>query len=181
MADPAPAAKPAVERVFERWLFRARWLLAPIYVGLVLALVGLVIVFVEEVIHAASGVLDMEPKFAIVNVLSMIDLSLVANLVVIVVFSGYENFVARADSGETRPGWMAEVDFAGLKLKLMGSMVAISAVALLRAFVEMTEGQTPADTQALRWLVGIHLTLVFSAVMLSLMDFIRAKAHGRHL
>jgi uncharacterized protein (TIGR00645 family) len=180
MADPSFAAKPAVERVFERWLFRARWLLAPIYLGLVLALAGLVVVFVEEVVHAASGLLSMQPKFAIVNILSMIDLSLAANLVVIVVFSGYENFISRVDPDEARPSWMAEVDFAGLKLKLMGSIVAISAVALLRAFVEMSEAQTPPDSRTLKWMVGIHLTLVVSAVMLALMDFIRAKSNGGH-
>lgn len=166
-----------VERLLETWLFRARWLLAPFYVGLALGLVGLLVVFVNEVIHQASGLLAMKPEDAILMVLSLIDLSLAGNLLLIVIFSGYENFVSRIDTGEDidRPSWMGAVDFSGLKLKLIASIVAISAIALLRAFMKLTEGEGVPDDRTLAWLVGINLTFVVSGVLLALMDVLAAK------
>ena len=171
-----PSRKPAFERFLELWLFRSRWLMAPFYVGLVLALAALVIVFVNEAIHEFSGVFAMSPEQAILMVLSLIDLSLAGNLILIVVFSGYENFVSKIDTGddEDRPGWMGTVDFSGLKMKLIASIVAISAIALLRAFMKLSEGEAIPD-RTLGWLVGIHLTFVVSGVFLALMDLVASK------
>ena len=171
-----PSRKPAFERLLELWLFRSRWLMAPFYVGLVLALAALVIVFVNEAIHEFSGVLAMSPEQAILMVLSLIDLSRAGNLILIVVFSGYENFVSKIDTGddEDRPGWMGTVDFSGLKMKLIASIVAISAIALLRAFMKLSEGEAIPD-RTLGWLVGIHLTFVVSGVFLALMDLVASK------
>src|ERR1700712_2348182 len=139
---PAPAQKsahrkPGVERALELWLFRSRWLMAPFYVGLVIALAALVVVFANEAIGELSHVFTMSPEEAILMVLSLIDLSLAGNLLLIVVFSGYENFVSKIDTGddEDRPSWMGTVDFSGLKMKLIASIVAISAIALLKAFM----------------------------------------------
>jgi uncharacterized protein (TIGR00645 family) len=179
MADPAPSrrsAKPAAERALETWIFRARWLLAPFYIGLILALAALVVVFANEAFHELSGVLTMTPEDAILMALSMIDLSLAANLLLIVIFSGYENFVSRIDTGddEDRPSWMGAVDFSGLKLKLIASIVAISAIALLRAFMKLIEGEGP-DDRTLGWLVGIHLMFVVSGVLLAVMDWISGR------
>ena len=109
-------------------------------------------------------------------VLSLIDLSLAGNLLLIVIFSGYENFVSKIDTGadEDRPGWMGTVDFSGLKMKLIASIVAISAIALLKAFMRLAEGDS-VDDRHLMWLVGIHLTFVVSGVMLALMDLLASK------
>lgn len=169
-------AKPAFERSLELWIFRSRWLLAPFYIGLIVALAALVVVFVNETIHELSGLMSMKPEGAILMVLSMIDLSLAANLLLIVIFSGYENFVSKIDTGadEDRPDWMGAVDFSGLKLKLIASIVAISAIALLRAFMKLTEGEGP-DDRTLGWLVGIHVTFVVSGVLLALMDWLSGK------
>ena len=175
MTTPAPprtsSHKPALERFLELWLFRSRWLMAPFYAGLVLALAALVVVFVNEAIHELSGILTMSPEQAILMVLSLIDLSLAANLILIVTFSGYENFVSKIDTGddEDRPAWMGTVDFSGLKLKLVASIVAISAIALLRAFMKLSEGEAIPD-RTLAWLVGIHVTFVVSGVLLAVMD-----------
>ncbi len=176
VASKPPSRKPAFERLLELWLFRSRWLMAPFYVGLVIALGALVIVFVNEAVHELSGVFTMSPEQAILMVLSLIDLSLAGNLLLIVVFSGYENFVSKIDTGddEDRPGWMGTVDFSGLKMKLIASIVAISAIALLRAFMKLSEGEEIAD-RTLAWLVGIHLTFVVSGVVLAMMDYIAAK------
>ena len=173
---PKPQRKPAAERWLEAGLFRARWLMAPFYVGLVVALAALVLVFANEAWHELSHVLTMSPEAAILMVLSLIDLSLAGNLLLIVIFSGYENFVSKIDTGddEDRPSWMGTVDFSGLKMKLIASIVAISAIALLKAFMKLGEGGA-VDTEGLLWLVIIHLTFVVSGVLLALMDWLASR------
>ena len=172
--------KPALERRFEAFLFASRWLMAPIYLGLVLALLMLLIVFVRELLYYAPQHLHAwTPRTAILAVLTLIDLSLAGNLVLIVMFSGYENFVSKFDigDGDDRPAWMGTVDFSGLKMKLIASIVAISGIHLLKWFMEIGEdapGQ-PLDEPQLRWLVIIHLTFVISGVLLALMDWIAAQ------
>ena len=177
MTEPEPPAshKPAVEIVLERWLFRARWLMAPFYVGLVAALGALLVVFAKEAWREFSHVATMSPEDGILMALSLIDLSLAGNLLLIVIFSGYENFVSKMNvSHEDRPGWMGTVDFSGLKMKLIASIVAISAIALLKAFMRAAEGET-IDDRHLAWLVGIHITFVVSGVLLALMDLLASK------
>jgi uncharacterized protein (TIGR00645 family) len=173
--------KPALELWLELGLFRARWLMAPFYVGLVVALAALLAVFGVELVHQLSAVLTMTPEKAILMVLSLIDLSLAGNLLLIVIFSGYENFVSKIHVGEEeedRPSWMGTVDFSGLKMKLIASIVAISAIALLRAFMELAEGET-IDDRRLGWLVGIHLTFVVSGLLLAAMDMVASRT-DRH-
>ncbi len=172
----SPTPKPAVELVLEAWLFRSRWLMAPFYLGLVIALAGLLVVFANEAWHELSHVFTMKPEEAILMALSLIDLSLAGNLLLIVIFSGYENFVSKMNvSHEDRPGWMGTVDFSGLKMKLIASIVAISAIALLKAFMRAAEGEA-IDDRHLAWLVGIHITFVVSGVLLALMDLLASKA-----
>jgi uncharacterized protein (TIGR00645 family) len=178
--------KPRAELMLEHFLFASRWLLAPFYVGLVLALAVAMLVFgvelVREVQHLVHVAPDRLAEGAIVMSLSLIDLSLAANLLLIVTFSGYENFVSRIDVGssEDRPDWMGTVDFSGLKMKLIASIVAISAISLLRTFLEI--GDTPMNERALLWQVVFHLTFVISGVLLAVMDFIASKTpkHGGH-
>ena len=173
---PSRRDKALGQRTLELWLFRSRWLLAPFYVGLTFTLAVLLVVFFKELWHELVAISEITPARAIVLALSMIDLSLVGNLLVIVIFSGYENFVAKlhtGDSGE-RPEWMGLIDFSGLKMKMMGSIVAISAVALLQAFVELGEGEHIPNTEV-AWLVGVHLTFVVSGLLLALMDYVAVK------
>jgi uncharacterized protein (TIGR00645 family) len=132
---------------------------------------------VQAAIKDLSQLGSMSPEEAILMALTLIDLSLAGNLLLIVIFSGYENFVSKIDTGddEDRPGWMGTVDFSGLKLKLVASIVAISAIALLKAFMELAEGQDISDRQ-LAWLVGIHLVFVISGVLLAAMDWLAARS-----
>lgn len=158
----------ALERALEILIFGSRWLLAPFYLGLVLAIALLVVKFVREFAQVVPRVLFEEEGQAIIGILSLVDIALVANLLLIIVFAGYENFVSRihTDGHEDRPHWMGHVDFADLKIKLIGSIVAISAIELLKAFMRVGElGNTE-----LAWRVGIHLTLVVSGVMFAVMD-----------
>ncbi|HHC29698.1 MAG TPA: TIGR00645 family protein [Rhodobacterales bacterium] len=168
-----------VERGLERTLFASRWLMAPMYLGLVVALVMLLIVFFNEVFYYAPQAFEMTADKAILAVLTLIDLTLAANLLVIVLFSGYENFVSRLDTGgsDDRPAWMGTVDFGGLKLKLIASIVAISGIHLLKRFMELGKGTDGAlNEPELKWLVIIHLVFVFSGVLMAAMDWITANA-----
>jgi len=167
-----------VERGFERFLFASRWLMAPFYVGLVLALVALMVVFARDLVDEIAKLPTLTETDIIVWVLSLVDLSLAANLLVMVIFAGYENFVSKMDIGDhpDRPSWMGKVDFSGMKLKLVASIVAISAIHLLRAFMEVDA----IDDRSLRWKVILHLVFVVSGVLLALMDWISERAAERH-
>ena len=164
----------AFEKGLEWLLFQSRWLMAPVYVGLVLSLVMLLSAFIHEIIEALPHLFIMKPDEVLLTVLSLIDLSLGLNLVLIVVFSGYENFVSKIDTGnsEDRPDWMGTLDFSGMKMKLIGSIVAISAISLLRVFMTMTEPSSPIEETHLRWMVILHVTFLFSGVLFAAMDWI---------
>src|SRR4051794_26895617 len=170
-----------IEKYLEGGLFKSRWLLAPFYVGLVVALAILLIVFLREVIATIPQMLTLDAEQIILSVLTLIDLSLAGNLVLIVIFSGYENFVSKINTGnsEDRPDWMGTLDFSGLKMRLIGSMVAISAISLLRAFVSLTEPETALDERKLFWLVALHVTFLFSGVMFAFMDWLEKLTEDR--
>jgi uncharacterized protein (TIGR00645 family) len=173
-----------VEKYLESGLFASRWLLAPFYVGLVIALAMLLIVFVRELVISIPEMMRLDAEQMILSVLTLIDLSLAGNLVLIVIFSGYENFVSKitaAVGSQDRPSWMGTLDFSGLKMKLIGSMVAISAISLLRAFVSLTEPYTPLDERKLFWLVMLHLTFLASGVMFALMDWLASLTEERRI
>lgn len=166
-----------LEHRFEQLIFASRWLLAPFYLGLVFALVMLLIKFSQELIHILPHVLDMAEKDVILAVLTLIDMSLAGNLLLMVIFSGYENFVSKIDVAdhEDRPEWMGKVDFGGLKLKLIASIVAISGIHLLKSFMNLKD--TPPEE--LMWLVIIHMTFVVSGVLLALMDRLAEATHHK--
>lgn len=171
-----------VERAFEKLLFASRWLMAPMYLGLVLALGMLAVVFVRELLYYVPQVLTMRGEDVILVVLTLIDLTLAANLLVIVLFSGYENFVSKFDfdAGADRPDWMGTVDFSALKMKLIASIVAISAIDLLKWFMSVEEATAPAEMAAMDqrffWLVVIHLTFVASGLLMALMDYLVSRS-----
>jgi uncharacterized protein (TIGR00645 family) len=185
--------KPFLEVALEQGLFASRWLMAPFYVGLIVALAVLMMVFGQELVHSVPQLWQpghgMHAEGAILLALSLIDLSLAGNLVLIVIFSGYENFVSKIDIGdhEDRPEWMGTVDFSGLKLKLIASIVAISGIALLKAFLELGDPGLLGDDRTfdaaeqtrLMWQVIVHLTFVVSGVLLAFMDWLSSKS-GKH-
>jgi uncharacterized protein (TIGR00645 family) len=170
-------SRPNLEIGVERVLFASRWILAPIYLGMVVALAIILVVFVRELITELMHIATMDTEQAILLALSLIDLSLTGNLLLIVIFSGYENFVSKIHVGEheDRPSWMGTVDFSGLKIKLVASIVAISAIALLRAFLPLGDAGAEVDGRRVGWMVAIHLTFVVSGVLLALMDWITSK------
>lgn len=157
-----------IEHAIERGLFASRWLMAPFYVGLVGALLALLYSFAAELWHFVGHLYALTPDKAVLGVLSLIDLSLAANLLLIVIFSGYENFVSKFDVADhvDRPQWQGTVDFSTLKLKLVASIVAISGIHLLKVF--MNVHQIP--DREVQWMVIIHLVFIVSGVFLALMD-----------
>ncbi|HEX7043133.1 MAG TPA: TIGR00645 family protein [Burkholderiales bacterium] len=163
-----------VERGLELMMFNSRWLLAPFYIGLVVAVGLLLIKFAQEFIHLIAHVFTSSESEVVLAVLTLVDMSLVANLLLIIIFSGYENFVSKIDTGghEDRPEWMGKVDFSGLKVKLIASIVAISAIELLKSFVNVAA----LDNRELMWKVGIHVTLIVSGVLFAVMDRIAVTA-----
>ena len=162
------AGNTAVERIMERAIFASRWLQAPLYMGLILALALLVVKFFAEFVHLAAVFLREEDTFTILGVLTLVDLVMVANLIVMVVISGYENFVSRIDIKEAadKLSWFGKLDAGSLKIKLALSIVAISAIHLLKSFLNNAE--VPNDKMLV--LVIVHLTFIGSAIALAWLD-----------
>ena len=165
-----------VELLIERILFASRWLLVPIYLGLALSLFILVFKFAQEFLHVAARTISGTEADIILGVLSLVDIAMTCSLIVIVIFSGYENFVSKIDHSnhEDWPAWMGSIDFTALKLKLLSSIVAISAIQLLKEFMAI---KTASDRE-LTWFVAIHLVFVVSSVLLALSDRIAGDNHG---
>ena len=160
-----------IEQIVEKVLFGGRWLLAPLYVGLLLSLVPLIYRFFIEFLHLMEGVATLRMQEITLKILELLDVVLLGNLIIIVIFAGYENFVSKinvATDSVDRPHWMGRVDYSGLKIKLIGSLVAISVIELLKDF--MMEGTYDDKTQM--WRIIIHITFVISGVLFALMDFI---------
>lgn len=170
-----------MENFIESVIFRSRWVLAPMYLGLVGGLVILLVKFVQEFLHIVVHLIDTSERDAVLSLLALVDITLVANLLIMVIFSGYENFVSKIDVADhvDKPEWMGKVDYTGLKLKLIGSIVAISAIDLLKAFMHIsTPGVEHLTDSQMGWMVGIHMALIVSGVMFALMDRIaEPKSH----
>jgi len=167
-----------MEKTIERLLFASRWILAPVYLGMSLALFALGIKFFMELYHLLTHVVEMAEADLVLVLLAMVDMVLVGSLIIMVMFSGYENFVSRLDveEGTEKLSWLGKLDANSLKLKVASSIVAISSIHLLRAFME-TPNHVNADREsALMWYVIIHLTFVISAVMMGVLDRITSKS-----
>jgi len=157
-----------MEKLLESAIYSARWILAPIYLGLSLALLALGIKFFQEVLHVLPRILEISEADLVLVVLSLIDLALVGGLIVMVMLSSYESFVSRLDitAGTEKLGWLGKMDYTSLKNKVASSIVAISSIHLLKIFMN-----TPnVETDHLLWYVIIHLTFVLSAFGMGILD-----------
>ena len=174
--EPSSHTRHVVERGVERLMFGSRWLLAPFYVGLSAALVLLLMKFAQTFWEFAREITHTDTHDVILNILGLLDLTLLGNLILIVIFAGYENFVSKIEVAQDdidRPDWMGSVDFSGLKLKLIGSLVAISVIELLKDFMSAATVVEPG----LKWRIAIHITFVISGVLFAVMDYIAEIAH----
>jgi uncharacterized protein (TIGR00645 family) len=176
----------SIEDIVESSIFRARWLLAPFFIGLLVAIVPLCYKFLKILwelcykvlypgYHGVFGANDV-----IISILTLIDTALIGSLLLIIAFSGYENFVSKLDIGdhEDRPAWMGAVGFSDLKIKVMGAIVAISAVELLKGFINIDGGEL--NNVHLAWKTGIHIVFVVSGVLFAVTDRLSEHKEGAH-
>lgn len=179
-SEPQRRKTPFLESLIEWLIYTSRWLMAPVYLGLIAALGILIVTFFRELYLQAPQILTMDETDIILLVLTLVDLSLAGNLVLIIVFSGYENFVSKIEAAKgdpDRPEWMGTLDFSGLKIKLIASIIAISGIHLLKVFMNLDQY---TEVQLL-WYVVIHLTFIFSGVAVAAMDWLEEKAHEVHV
>jgi uncharacterized protein (TIGR00645 family) len=162
------ALQEKIENSVERLMYASRWLLAPVYVGLSLALLALFIKFFQELYHFIPFILELDESQLVLKLLSLIDLTLVGSLIVIVMFSGYENFVSRMDIGEAteKLDWLGTHDYGSLKMKVATSIVAISSIHLLKIFMNIET----TDNDKVMWYALVHLTFVISALLMGYLD-----------
>ncbi|CCQ12237.1 Uncharacterized protein UPF0114 [Pseudoalteromonas luteoviolacea B = ATCC 29581] len=167
------SASKKIELALESMIFKGRWLLAPFFVGLLYAVLLLWIKFFKQLYEMSLIAFSDQESDLLVGILTLVDTALLAGLLLIIIFSGYENFVSKLDIGnhQDRPAWMGKVGFSGLKIKLISAIVAISAVELLKVFIS---SHSHSDSE-LAWKVGIHLTFVISGVLFSVTDYINSK------
>jgi uncharacterized protein (TIGR00645 family) len=171
-----------IQHVLEVFIFGARWLLAPLYIGLVGALVLLLWRYGLEFVSLAKHINSPDAHDFTLDLLSLLDLVLLGNLVLIVLFAGYENFVSKmevAEDSTDRPTWMGTIDFSGLKLKLIGSLVALSVIELLKDFIELSNNEHAEVGQGTIWRIILHITFVLSGVLFALMDRL-SEIGGKH-
>ena len=165
-----------MESLFEKLFYSARWILAPLFLGLSLALLALALKFFQEVWHVLPHVFELSESDLILSLLSMVDMGLVGGLIVMVMYSSYENFVSRLDLDEKdseRLGWLGKMDAGSLKNKVAASIVAISSIHLLRIFMNIST----IENDKLLWYVIVHLTFVLSALVMCWIDLLTRKAH----
>jgi uncharacterized protein (TIGR00645 family) len=166
--QPPTRSKSAPERHFERAIFASRWLLAPFFFGLALALLVLLFDFVRSLAHLFENLQESYHDPIIIGILGLIDLTLMGSLVLMVMLAGYESFVSKLhiEDHAERLEWMGRIGFGDLKLKLMASIVAISAIRLLEAFMDIGN----MSNRELAWTLGIHVTFVVSGLLLAVME-----------
>lgn len=178
-----------IEQLLETLIFNSRWILVVFYFLLVVSLLGFAAKFVTAFWHYITHVFAFAETETLIELLGIVDMTLLANLILIVIFSGYENFVSvigAAVANPDRPKWMGEVDFSGLKLKLIGSMVALSGIKLLGVFLSIPEdhssgpGEWTATDSHLAWMVVIHLTFVLTGVLYAWSERLAHKPSGGH-
>lgn len=170
----------ALENQFERAIFTSRWILAPFFVGLILSIFVLLGGFAKELWHLMSHFTSLSETDTILGILALVDMTLLANLLIIIIFSGYESFVSKIEiaNHEDRPGWMGKVGFSTLKVKLISSIVAISGIDLLRTYMILDEPNTHFNPEIVKWKLLIHATFVISGLLFAVMDYLTSKSHN---
>lgn len=166
-----------IERIFEEGIFRSRWLLAPSYLALVLALVVLSAKAIEEVAQLFLNFTVFDEARTILQALTIVDVVLVLNLVLMVTFVGYINFVSKIDpkKSEDKQSWMSSIDYSGLKIQLMGSIIAISSITLLREFIELSEA-AKVDEHRLFLMIAVYATFLMASLIVALVNWLKHSA-----
>jgi uncharacterized protein (TIGR00645 family) len=169
-----------IENAIEYSIFASRWLLAPIYLGLIVGTICFSVTFFEGLWHLVHGIttgvdgVRFAEREAITAVLTLLDMIMVANLVVMVLIGGYATFVSKLDLDheKDRPDWLDHIDPGTLKTKLAGALVSISGIHLLQTFNDLTKPGYVLDNHKIGWQVGIHVAFIATTVLLAWSDLV---------
>ena len=160
-----------IERILERAMFSSRWALAPVYVTLCLTLLVITYKVIALFLYEITHLNELSLNELLVFVLHIVDLALVGNLVLMVVYASYENFISKIEVAKNhpdRPSWMGSLDFSGLKLKLIASIVAISSIGLLEAFIDVGS----KTSEEIYLMIYIHAIFILSGLVIAIMDYV---------
>ncbi len=165
-----------VELIFEKIIFTSRWLQAPLYAGLILGGVLYAYKFIIELIHLCTSINEITETALMLGVLTLVDITMVANLLVMVIIGGYTTFVSRLDidKHDDKPEWLQKVDAGTLKVKLAGSLVGVSGIHLLQIFINI-ENKNPEDV---KWQIIIHVVFLLSSLALAFTEKIFHQKHS---
>lgn len=161
-----------IESLFESLIFASRWIQAPIYGGLIVGSILYTYKFLMELVHMVMTVNSTSEELLMLGILTLVDISMVLNLLVMVIIGGYATFVSRIhlDHHEDRPDWLQKVDAGTLKVKLAGALVGISGIHLLKSFINIGN----KDPELVKWQIFIHVVFLFSTLMLALTEKVMA-------
>ena len=170
----------AFQNFFEKGIFASRWILAPLYLCLVLTLPIIGFKFLQEFWHLLSNFNSLNTQLMVIAVLELVDVVLVGNLLLMIIFAGYENFVSKIEAAEQhvdRPAWMGKIDYSGLKQKIIGSIVAISSIELLKVFIDlgsMDHNSSEVEMSFFRWkmfgMIILHGVFVVSGLIFAITE-----------
>jgi uncharacterized protein (TIGR00645 family) len=166
-----------VEHVFERAIFASRWLQAPLYGGLIVASALYAFKFLKELIHLCATVNTITEEVLMLGVLTLVDITMVANLLIMVIVGGYATFVSKIhlDAHEDRPEWLEKINAGTLKVKLAGALVGVSGIHLLKTFINVTQ----KTQNEIMWQVVIHVVFLFSTLMLAWSERVMHSSHSK--
>ncbi len=166
-----------LENFFEGIIFSSRWVQAPIYLGLIVGAVLYSYKFVVELIHLCVTVGEIQEELLMLGILTLVDISMVLNLLIMVIIGGYATFVSRMhlEEHEDRPDWLKKIDAGTLKVKLAGALVGISGIHLLKSFINISN----KDSEQVKWQVVIHVVFLFSTLMLAYTEKILHSSHSK--
>ena len=164
------------EAVLEKIIFASRWVQAPLYAGLILGGVLYAYKFLIELIHLITSINELTESALMLGVLTLVDITMVANLLIMVIIGGYSTFVSKIDieTHEDRPEWLKKVDAGTLKVKLAGSLVGVSGIHLLQVFINIES----RNLEYVKWQVIIHVVFLLSSIMLA---YSEKLLHQRHV
>ena len=170
----------SLEKNLEKGLFASRWFIAPVYIILAISLGIITLKVIQEFIHVVPHMFSMTVREVMLFVLHVVDLALVGNLILMIIFAGYENFVSKisaAENSEDKPSWMGKVDFSDLKIKLVASILAISGIGLLETFLKIAgSGDIAVSEVEIKWMVIIHIIFIISGLLLAMMDYVAHRS-----
>jgi uncharacterized protein (TIGR00645 family) len=163
------------ETVFEKIIFSSRWIQAPLYAGLILGGMLYTYKYLVELVHLCTSINEITETALMLGVLTLVDITMVANLLIMVIVGGYSTFVSRLDidAHEDKPEWLQKIDAGSLKVKLAGSLVGVSSIHLLQTFINIKNH----ESEHVMWQVIIHVVFLFSALMLAYTEKILHQKH----